>query len=159
NGVLKELGNGVSVDARDDRDYTALACAVKSSAGTETLRLLIDAGADVNAAVDHSKSYPVGMAACAGDLNKVRWLLDAGANINFVSPMGYTVLINVMYSLYDNENLLRVVDSLVTHGAKIDCETDYGESPLSVASIQGRFDAVKYLLDAGADPSPLKWTE
>jgi ankyrin repeat protein len=159
NAVRKELANGASVDARDEQDHTPLAHAAKSSANVEVLRLLIEAGADVNAAVDHSKSFPLGLAACSGDISKVRCLLDAGANINFVSPMGYTVLINVMYSLHGDENLIPTVDFLVTHGAEIDCQTEYGESPLSVASILGRFDAVKYLLNASADSSPLQWTE
>lgn len=159
-GIRKELRNGVSVNARDERDCTPLACAASnSSANIEALQLLIDAGADVNAAVDGSKSFPVGLAACSGDLSKVRCLLEVGANINFVSPKGYTILINVMYSLHDDENLVPMVNFLVANGAKTECETDYGESPLSVASIQGRIDAVEALLNAGADSSRLKWTE
>lgn len=44
------------------------------------------------------------------------------------------------------------------NGAAINCETKYGESALNVTSRFGRFDAVKFFLDAGADPSPLGWT-
>ena len=66
------------------------------------LRLLIDAGADINVAVDRSKSFPVWLAAGSGSLSKVEHLLNAGANVNCVAPNGYTVLINVMYSLCDS---------------------------------------------------------
>ncbi|MHB8954462.1 MAG: ankyrin repeat domain-containing protein [Pirellulaceae bacterium] len=160
NGVQGELTKGVPVDARDEQDYTPLAYAVSSlEANEEVLRLLIDSGADVNAAVDHSKKVPLGLAAGSGSLKNVQILLDARANINFESPKGYTVLINVMYSLHDDERLVPMAECLIRNGAEMDCETDYGESPLSVASWQGRFDAVNLLLGSGADPSPLRWTE
>ena len=159
NGVRKELGEGVPVDARDERDYTPLAYAAsRTDTNDDMLRLLIESGADVNAGVDGSKNFPIGLAACAGNTSNVRLLLSAGANINFESPSGYTVLINVVHSLHDDEKLVQVIEFLVNNGAKIDCESDYGESPLSVTSRLGRFDAVRFLLDAGADPSPLQWT-
>jgi len=44
---------------------------------------------------------------------------------------------------------------LIDRGADLDAVSDYGESALSVASNTGRFDAVRLLLDAGADPAPL----
>ena len=159
-GVRNELSKEVFVDTRNEQDLTPLACAADSPhANEDMLRLLIDAGADVNAAVDRSKSFPVGLAAGSGSLSKVQYLLNAGANVNCVAPKGYTVLINVMYSLCKSPMLVPMVELLVGHGAQIDCATNYGESPLGVASFQGRFDVVKYLLDAGADPSPLMWTE
>lgn len=160
NGVHKELRKGVPVDSRDERDYTPLACAASSpQAGEDILQLLIKSGADVNAVVDERRNHsPLDLAARLGDVIKVQCLLDTGADINKVSPKGYTVLINVMYALHDDENLVQVADLLVKNGAQINCETEYGESPLSVASMRGRFDVVKYLLDAGADPSPLEWT-
>jgi len=159
-GVSKELAKGVPVDARDDQDYTPLAYAAKSPSADESmLRLLIESGADVNAGIDESKSFPIGLAACSGNLEEVQFLLDAGANIKFESPKGYTILINIMHSLHDDERLVPMAEFLVKNGAVIDCETDYGESSLSVASRMGRFDAVKLLLDAGADPTPLQWTE
>lgn len=159
-GVRNELGKGVPVDARDEQNSAPLAHAASKPAADEfMLSLLIESGADVNAAVDESKSYPIGLAACSGSLGKVQLLLDAGANIRFESPKGYTVLINIMYSLHDDERLVPMIELLVTCGAETDCETEYGESPLSVASHFGRFDAVKSLLDAGADPALLQWTE
>ncbi len=159
-GVRGELEKGVPVDARDEQDFTPLAYAAGSSDADEAMvTLLIDSGAEVDAAVDKSRTNPFGLAVCSGDLMKAQILLYSGADINFVSPKGYTVLINVVYSLHDDEKLVQVVDFLVSNGVNINCETDYDETPLSVASRLGRFDVVSVLLDAGADPSPLRWTD
>ncbi|MCB9924928.1 MAG: ankyrin repeat domain-containing protein [Planctomycetaceae bacterium] len=159
-GVRNELAKGVSIELRDDKNHTPLACAA-SSADTDApmLELLIDAGADVNALVGESEGFLLGLAAGSGSVEKTQTLLDAGADIKFKSPKGYTVLINIMYALHNDERLVPLAEFLIQHGAETDCETDYSESPLSVASLMGRFDAVKVLLDAGADPSPLCWTE
>ncbi|MDB5347068.1 MAG: ankyrin repeat protein [Schlesneria sp.] len=158
-GVRRELQSGIHVDARDEQDYTPLACAATSpQAGVEMLQLLITSGAEVNLAVNEQRHFPLELVACSGDVTKVQFLLDAGADINNVSRKGHTVLFKIMYALEDDENLLSVADLLVKNGAQIDSETEYGESPLSMASIQGRFDAVRYLLDAGANSSLLKWT-
>ena len=159
-GVRNELAQGVPVDSRDEQSFTPLGYAAREpTASEDVLRLLIEAGADVNAAVDESKSFPIGLAACSGSLEKVQLLFDSGANIRFESPKGYTVLINIMYSLHDDERLVPMIEFLVRCGAETDCETEYGESPLSVASHFGRFDAVELLLDAGANPTRLRWTE
>ncbi len=160
NGVRGELSKGVPVDVRDEQDYTPLAYAVSGAEPDEDmLQLLIASGADVNATVDHANSSPLGLAAGSGNSEIVQVLLDAGANIKFESPKGYTVLINIMYSLHDDEKLVPMAEFLVRNGAEMDCETEYGESPLNVASRLGEFDAVRLLLDAGGDPSPLQWTE
>lgn len=157
--IRNELRNGVPVDARDEKDYTPLAYAASSpNADEEMLRLLLSSGADINAAVDNGMKVPIGLAACSGSIKKSQLLLDAGADVNVVSPKGYSVLINVIYSLHDDDMLMPVVSFLVRNRAKIDCETEYGESPLSVAYRLERFDVVRCLLDAGADPSPLRWT-
>lgn len=158
-GVRSELAQGASVEARDNASYTPLAHAAGSSAAdVPMLRLLIDAGADVNGSVDKGKKYPLGLAACSASFEKVQVLLDAGADINCESPAGYTVLINVVYSLHDSDQLVPFTEFLIQNGASINCETQYGESPLSVTACFGRFDAVRFLLEAGADPTPLQWT-
>ena len=157
--VASELKDGIHVDARNEHDLTPLACASKGSdADVSMVRFLIEAEADVNASINEARTNVVGLAACSGNLRKVRLLVDAGANLHFASKNGYTTLINIMYKLHDDERLVPMIDLLTKLGADTDCETSYGESPLSVSSHFGRFDAVKALLDAGANPSPLRWT-
>jgi ankyrin repeat protein len=95
-----------------------------------------------------------------GDLETIRSLLDAGADIRYVRPSGYTVMIDVMHgrTILEDPQLLPVLRLLIERGADLDAVSEYGESALSVASRVGRFDAVGVLLEAGANPSPLEWT-
>lgn len=80
-GVRRELANGVSVDARDDKDFTRLACAAKSPNADESmLKLLIDAGTDLNVAIGPSHQTSVGLAAGVDNLQKSEFLMIAGAN-------------------------------------------------------------------------------
>jgi hypothetical protein len=77
-----------------------------------------------------------------GDLQSIRALLDAGADIRYTRPKGYTVMIDVMHgrSISSDEQLLPVLRLLIDRGAALDAVSDYGESALSVASNVGRFD-------------------
>lgn len=50
------------------------------------------------------------------------------------------------------------VRQLIAQGADLDTVTEYGQSPLRVASMLGRFDIVGLLLDAGADWYQLGFT-
>jgi len=99
-------------------------------------------------------------AAAAGDLGRIEALLDSGADIRYRRPKGYAVMIDVMHGrdIRKDPNLLPILRLLIDRGADLDAESDYGESALSVASHVGRFDAVKLLLDSGANPAPLDWT-
>lgn len=158
-GVRKELRRGASINSKDKRGFTPLACAANSSkADVEMLRLLVEAGADVTETVDEGKHFPLDLAACSGNLDKVRLLLDRGADVHQRAPKGYTVLINAAYALQDHEALLPMIDLLVQYGVEIDAKSEYGESPLGVLGRRGRFDAVERLLEAGADPAPLGWS-
>lgn len=160
NGVRSELAKGVSVDQRDDNGFTALAYAVSNpSVTSELLSLLVDAGADVNVIVGERKSSLLAIAASSGNLHATKFLLDAGALVNVVLPKGYSPLLGCIYSLCTDDALLPMLRLLVDRGADVDCESDYGERPVTVASRLGRFDAVRLLLDAGAEASPLKWSE
>jgi ankyrin repeat protein len=158
-GVRTKLEEGVLVDARNNQDFTPLACAVmKSAANIEVIDLLLANGADLHATVEEGKSFPVGLAACSGSVENLRRLVDAGADVNAASPKGYTALIKCIYRLHGSDRLAPIAKQLVEYGANLNCQTDYGESPLSVASRLGRFDIIRVLLDAGADASPLGWT-
>jgi Ankyrin repeats (many copies) len=66
----------------------------------------------------------------------------------------------LLAAIYENKSdLLAAVGSLLDAGHDPDFETEYRESPLSVASNNGRFDVVRLLLDRGADKTRLQWPE
>lgn len=122
------------------------------------MRILVEKGADVNAVVGKPDHTPIGYAASSGSQQRVQLLLDAGANLNYVTTSGYTILIHTIYALNSETQLLPMLEYLLSNGAILECETQYGESPLNTASYFGRFDAVKLLLNRGADPGRLQWT-
>lgn len=162
-GVARELANSVAVDTTDERNpRTPLMCAVTSAeAGLDMVRFLVEKGADVNAIAGDFDDTVLGLAVRSGDIDKITFLLDAGANINYQRPSGYDVLIDAMFceSMGSNPNLIPVVELLIERGARADGRSDYSESALSVASNYGRFDVVGVLLSAGGDPQYLEWTE
>jgi len=80
------IGIGCSVDELDHKRMTALAYASQSTkATTGVLRLLLDLGADPNLPVSEDRKYAVGLAASSGSIAKVQLLLDAGADIRYLS--------------------------------------------------------------------------
>jgi len=59
----------------------------------------------------------------------------------------------------DGPNLYDLVNQLLTDGADPNQITEYQESPLRVASNNGRFDVIQLLLANGADESQLGWSD
>jgi ankyrin repeat protein len=162
-GVKDQLAQGVPVDSRLDT-LTPLMCAVESpKAGIDMVRLLIENGADLNAIGGQydGDDTVLGKTVAAGDVEKIRTLLDAGADIHYLRSGGYDVLIDAMHgqSVTNNENLVSVVKLLIERGAELNQESDYGESALRIASRLGWFEVVRVLLEAGADASLLQWTD
>jgi hypothetical protein len=67
---------------------------------------------------------------------------------------------SLLGSIYRNDtNLMAQVAEMIARGADVDAMTEYSESPLRVASHQGRFDVVDLLLTAGANPYQLEWND
>lgn len=159
NGVRCELARQVAVDARDERDYTPLMIAVENAASDEMFQLLVESGANVNSTTDDGEHTCLELAARTGNLSVAEYLLGCGADIHFQAPKGYSILLNTVFALHDNERLVPMIELLHRHGANSNSASEYGESPLSVASHLGRYDAVRYLLEIGTDPSSLCWTE
>lgn len=95
-----------------------------------------------------------------GDLARVKGLIEAGAPVQYRQPKGYNALIDATYSVEVDRNpdLVAILKLLVDHGVELSAVSDYGESAVRVLSRHGRFDAVRYLLEAGADKSQLKWS-
>ena len=143
---------------------TPLMVAVQDSrADCEIVRLLLDNGANVNqvsTSIEGPRSV-LSLAVSAGDPEKVALLLEHGADIGYCREHGYTALIDSLYGrdIRHDSQLLVLIRLLISRGVELNAVTDYNESALRVLSRVGRFDAVRLLLDAGADESQLVWTQ
>jgi ankyrin repeat protein len=86
----------------------------------EPTRVLIHAGADVNAVSrNEMKVQPLHSAAAARRDEVARLLIDAGADVNAKQRHGYTPL----HAAAENGDV-ELVDMLLDHGAAIDAKTD-----------------------------------
>lgn len=158
--VRRELELGTHVDVRDPRtDLTPLAVVAASPhASKDLMKLLLDRGADPNA---KCKGSPVLFHTVKQwDVARIALLLESGADIRYRSSSGYDALITCLYQkrVTHDSRLLPTVDFLIRHGAPTNGRSDFGETAITVASIYGRFDVVKLLVDAGASSAGLLWT-
>ena len=95
-----------------------------------------------------------------GDPREVAALIAAGADIRYTRKDGYTALLDAVHGrdISRDANLLELLGLLIAHGVNFDAVSSHQESALRVLSRLGRFDAVRLLLDAGADATQLGWT-
>jgi ankyrin repeat protein len=91
-----------------------------------------------------SSTPPLIMAAKNGNLNEVKAMVAAGADVNVVEGSGYTPL-----SATDNRD---VAEFLIAHGATINTtNSPNGLSPLHWAVMGDHKEVAKLLMDKGAD--------
>ena len=171
-------GTPVNVQGADGMTPLALAALYGTA---DTVRLLLDHGADPNA-VGQTGAGPLLLA--AGDLEKVRLLVDRGADVNACSKLGNTPLISaaayvgnleVVKLLLDkgadplakNRNTITVLTSavsandagmvrfLIARGCKpakaFNLFGASGNSPLELAVQNGNAEIVEILLANGVD--------
>ncbi|MEO7145855.1 MAG: ankyrin repeat domain-containing protein [Bryobacteraceae bacterium] len=101
------------------------------------------------------ENYTLALANIAvfGDVNAVRQMLDHGADVNAVDPLGRTALI---YAAASDLLPLDVVKLLVERGADINAKDghklsgDYGLTVLDVARLHGETPVVEWLVKSGA---------
>jgi TonB family protein len=114
---------------------------------------LLNAGANVNCAIDGDGSPLIG-AAREGRLAAVRLLLDRGADPNMPVPGDGNPLI-----MAAREGHGDVVSLLLDRGASIDQIVPGDENALIQASGEGRLHIVKLLVSRGADVNARAWAE
>jgi ankyrin repeat protein len=96
----------------------------------------------------------------AGDVEQVRALVADGADLRYRNAEGYDALVDAVHGrdVKADAGLVPLLEYLVGQGVALDGVTKYSESGLRVLSRIGRFDAVAFLLRAGAPREHLCWT-
>src|SRR3954471_19243022 len=99
-------------------------------------------------------------ALAGGDPREVADLIAQGADIRYRRDHGYTALLDAVHGrdISRDPHLIDLLTLLIAHRVDLDAASTYKESALRVLSRAGRFDAVRLLLDAGADEEQLAWT-
>lgn len=124
---------------------------------TDSVKKMLPILPDSTLALGDSRENALSFAIRSGDLGKVEYLLEVGADLHYLRPGGYDALIDAAYGI-KKETKYDLLKLLIRRGAAVDGQSDYGESALGVASRNGRFDIVRLLLDAGDDLERLQWT-
>jgi ankyrin repeat protein len=95
-----------------------------------------------------------------GDPREVAELIAGGEDIHYKREHGYTALLDAVHGrdVSRDVRLLDLLALLVANRVNLKATSSYHESALRVLSRVGRFDAVRLLLDAGADEQQLAWT-
>jgi uncharacterized protein len=139
------LAQRADVNAALADGTTALHWAAHAGAG-ELARLLIAAGANASAANRYGVT-PLTLAATSGNASLAQALLDAGADPNVTSGEGETILMAAARA-----GSVATLKALVARGARVDAAEQWqGQTALVYAAIENHADAVKLLVELGAD--------
>ena len=114
----------------------------------DTLKLLIDGGADVNANGVHGMP-PIFRAIDAGSPEKLLLLIESGADINSRDEDEYTPL---LWSLERGNKQSGLWKLLIESGADVNVTNGFFY-PIALAALQDDVEMATALLEAGADPN------
>lgn len=137
------LKRGFDPNARDPRGFHGLFLAVKEPSPKVAVVLIDWPKTDVEPRTAQDES-PLMIASLNGDLELVQRLVNRGAHVN---KTGWTPL---HYAATNGHS--PVIRFLLEKSAYIDAEAPSGTTPLMMAAHYGTPQAVKLLLDEGADP-------
>ncbi|MZR29860.1 ankyrin repeat domain-containing protein [Sneathiella litorea] len=93
---------------------------------------------------------PLEYAFCWSPISLIRELLEIGADVNYCVDGGFPVLFTLLET--DREDKYELLELLLDHGADIHQRGINDWTPLHYAAVQRDLEAVRILLDRGADP-------
>lgn len=149
--VARAIADGADIESRGANDATAVIAATKND-DAEVARVLIDAGADVNAK-DGIQDSAFLYAGAEGLDEILTMTIEAGADAASINRYGGTALIPA--SEHGHVSTIRI---LLAAGVPVDHVNTLGWTAMHEAIVLGdggpnQVEAVRLLLDAGADPS------
>jgi ankyrin repeat protein len=160
--VTEELiRRGADVHTRSNDGFTALMFAAQVG-DADSARVLIGGGANPNDVMPKTGLTPLIVAAATSRTEVAALLLDTGADPEAVAADGFTPL----HYAAQNKEAVKMVSALLRHGAKLDVRLIQkkptiaasgivlqGATALGLAAEINNLDAVKVLVEGGADPS------
>ncbi|MDE0650400.1 MAG: ankyrin repeat domain-containing protein, partial [Gammaproteobacteria bacterium] len=141
------IAQGADVNLPQGDGMTALHWA-SERADAALLRVLLDAGATVDAVTRIGDYTPLHLAAKAGSADAVEALLEAGSDPLAVTATGAVAAMHFAAGAGSAD----AVAALARHGAEVDArESERGQTPLMFAAANDRVEAVRALLALGTD--------
>ena len=136
------------MNIKNNYNSTPLHWAVQFKGNEETIQVLLDFKADVNAK-DQRGSTPLHWAVAEeSEVERVKILLKKGANVNARDDTdGYTCL----HEAAQVENNVEILKLLVENGADINARDNEGRTPLYWAVFSGHTQNVDTLLEMNSD--------
>jgi ankyrin repeat protein len=154
------LEHKANPNARTKAGFTPMLFAAQQGA-TASATLLLDAGAEINATSQKEGLTPLSLSIASGHVELPLLLIERGADPNVPDGRGYTAL----HYAADERGEVELVHALIARGANLNAritkdppranEGGYslpGATPLFMAARIANLEAVRALLDAGADP-------
>ena len=146
-GVRLLLRQGADVNASQADGMTALHWAA-TRGEADMARMLVSAGARVEALTRNGNYTPLHLAARAGRAAAVTVLLRGGADVKAVTSTGGAAALHFAASNGDAETVMALLDN----GAAIDVrESAWSQTPLMWAASANRVSALEILIKRGAD--------
>jgi uncharacterized protein len=160
--VTEELvRRGADIHARSNSGFTALMFAAQQGDAAST-RILLIAGADPNDIMPKTGLTPLIIASAMGRTDVAALLLDKNADPDTEDADGFTPL----HHAVRNKDAVEIVRSLLRRGAKTNVRLNQkkptavtasgiilqGATPLAMAAEINNLEAIKALVDGGADP-------
>lgn len=141
-GVQQLLARGFDVNTLDPKGNIGLMLAIKEPAPKVAQVLAAAPKIDVNILSAQGES-PLMLAALKGEIGLAELLIKKGADVNKTgwTPLHYAA----------TKGHLPMIRLLLENYAYIDAESPNGSTPLMMAGMYGTPEAVKLLIDEGAD--------
>ena len=110
----------------------------------KSLKELIESGLDIDG-TDYNHLTALSYAAQRGRIEMAKFLLEKGANIEFRDPYGNTPLLNACsrFKEYGDE----MIHLLISYGADVNAENDYGACPKSFSKMAVGFPEIEAFKD------------